>query len=329
MKKTLLFLSLTIVGFFSLFFLFLFAGNAPLAEDIIWGVNFSFKQAERLSLDWREVYENALTDLKAKHIRVAVHWDAVEADKNQFFFEDIDWMMERAREEGAEVILAVGMKTPRWPECHVPSWAATLPQLEQQKEISEMLTALVTRYRDHEALGAWQVENEPLFPFGECPWMDSTFLKDEISLVQSLDSGHDVFTSDSGELSFWWQAATLGDKVAVTLYQKAWFEPLKRYVDYPLPPVFYGRKAWLVEQVFGKEVFVGELQAEPWTPFALEDASLTEQAKTMDIARFKDNIAFAKETGLDTFYLWGTEWWYWLKEVHGNDEILKEAKKLF
>jgi hypothetical protein len=48
----------------------------------------------------------------------------------------------------------------------------------------------------------------------------------------------------------------------------------------------------------------------------------------MDFKKFKENIDFAKKTGLDTIYLWGVEWWYWLKEK-GNESILDEAKTLF
>ena len=49
----------------------------------------------------------------------------------------------------------------------------------------------------------------------------------------------------------------------------------------------------------------------------------------MDLERFQKNIKFAKKTGLDEFYLWGAEWWYWLKTKHDKPEIWEEAKKLF
>jgi len=49
----------------------------------------------------------------------------------------------------------------------------------------------------------------------------------------------------------------------------------------------------------------------------------------MNIEQFEKNIKFAKETGLDKFYLWGAEWWYWMKEKHNNDEFWQKAKTLF
>jgi len=28
------------------------------------------------------------------------------------------------------------------------------------------------------------------------------------------------------------------------------------------------------------------------------------------------NIDFAKRTGFNEIYVWGVEWWYWMKTVH-------------
>ena len=39
-------------------------------------------------------------------------------------------------------------------------------------------------------------------------------------------------------------------------------------------------------------------------------------------------VDYAKRTGQDTFYLWGAEWWYWMKVKHNQPEIWEEAKKL-
>ena len=35
------------------------------------------------------------------------------------------------------------------------------------------------------------------------------------------------------------------------------------------------------------------------------------------------------EKFLKEFYLWGAEWWYWMKEKQNKPEIWDEAKKLF
>ncbi len=314
-----------LILFFSLFFI----GSVPQADKIAWGVNFSQKHSQSLGLDWKENYLALLDDLNVKNIKLAVHWDLIEPQENQFNFQDLDWQVEKAEEKRAKLVLAIGMKTPRWPECHVPEWAKNKSKQEQQKEILKMLENIILRYKDSPAIKYWQVENEPLFPFGDCPWIDKDFLKKEIDLVKSLDKKDRVLISDSGEGSFWIQAAILGDIVGTTIYRKAWFHQPGFYVNYPFPPIFYARKAQIINKLFDKEVICVELQTEPWGPKLLYDSPLEEQEKTMNLEQFKANIEFAKKTGLKEFYFWGSEWWYWMKEKQNRPAIWDQAKKIF
>jgi len=292
-------------------------------------VNFSQKHTENLGLNWQETYLALLDDLKVKNIKLISHWDLIEPKEGDYNFEDLDWQIETADEKGVKILLVIGMKSGRWPECHIPDWTINLNKKEQQKEILEMIEKIVLRYRDRVSIWAWQVENEPFFPFGVCPWVDKKFLKKEIELVKSLDPQKPIIEADSGEGSFWIDAARFGDIPSTTMYRKVYFRQIKMYIEYPLPPVFYWRKAKIIKFFFGKKVIVGELQAEPFGPVLLYDLPLEEQEKTMNLERFKKNIGFATKTGFDTFYLWGSEWWFWLKEKQGNSEIWQEAKKLF
>jgi len=305
-------------------------GQAPKAAKIIWGVNFSQKHATDLGLDWQKTYLALLDDLKVKNIKLLTHWDLIEPQAGQYNFDDLDWQIRMAKERGASIILVIGMKTGRWPECHIPFWAKGLDKKEQQTEIVALLRAIVSREQKNDNIKAWQVENEPFFPFGQCPWTDKNFVKQEVALVKSFDiQKRPVILSESGEMASWFSAAKLGDKVAATMYRKAWFAPLKIYIPYPLPPIFYWRKAQIIKTFFNKDVFCGELQAEPWCPDQLYNCSLAEQAKTMNASQFKRNVQFAQKTGFSEFYFWGAEWWYWLKEKQNNPEIWQEAKRLF
>ena len=321
---------LYILIFLLLAFLFFFVGRPSPAEKIVWGVNFSHKHAELLGLDWRETYLALFDDLGAKNVKLAAYWDLIEKERGNYDFEDLDWQIETAREKGAELLLVVGMKAPRWPECHIPGWAEILDKAEQQERILALIEKIVLRYASSPAIVMWQAENEPFFPFGQCPWTDRDFLKKEIALIKSLDQmNRPVVISDSGEGSFWIQAARLGDVVGTTMYRKVWFHQLQAYVSYPFPPTFYARKARVIEKLFNKKVINVELQAEPWGPQLLYDSPLPEQEKTMNLEQFRKNVEFAKETGFDKFYLWGAEWWYWMKEKQELPEIWDEARKLF
>lgn len=316
-----------VILFFLTAFTFFFFMNRPLeAEKIKWGVNFSQKHTQKLGLDWKKVYLAILDDLKTRNLKISVDWDMIEPERGEYNFQDLDWQIQEAEKRKAKIILVLGFKTLRWPECHIPDWAKTLNQEEQQTRILELIEKIVLRYKKSPAIAIWQVENEPFFPFGVCPWQDKEFLKKEIKLVKSLDQ-RPVLISDSGEGSFWIQAAKLGDIVGTTMYKTVWVKPLKRYLNYPFPPSFYWWKARLIHYLFGKRVIVVELQAEPWGPTLLYDSPLKEQKKTMNLEKFKEMIDFARKTGFDEFYFWGAEWWFWLKEKHNDPSFWNLAKK--
>ena len=306
-----------------------FVGPSSPADQVVWGVNFSQKFASGLQVDWRAAYLAILDDLRPAHIKVLTAWDDIETEPGVLSFDSMDFELDQARVYGADVVLVIGMKTGRWPECHLPDWAKPLTKEEQQARVLGLLEAFVVRYRTHPALAAWQVENEAMFPFGDCPWYDTAFLRREAELVKRLDPSRPVVVTDSGELSLWWQAATIGDVVGTTLYRTAWFNELDRELTYPLPPVFYGRKAWLVKQLFGKPVWNVELQAEPWGRSLLYNLPLEEQRTLMTPEKFNAIISYARKTGLNTFYLWGAEWWYAMKTVHADSGMWDAARKLF
>lgn len=332
MKKK-IFLILIFLGILMItLFFFFFIGKAPQQKEILWGVNFSQKHAEYLGLDWKEAYRAILNDLGATRVRLAVYWNVIEPKQGVFVFDDIDWQVQQAEQQKTKLILVVGMKEPRWPECHAPDWSLPLSKISTQEQILKMMEQVVLRYKNSPSLAMWQVENEPLisFSFGLCPAKDEAFLKQEIALVRSLDPSHPILVSDSGELSLWTRSASIADTVGVTMYRRVWSPQLNNYFTYPLPPVFYWRKAELIQWLFGKRVIGVELQAEPWGPGKLiYDTSVAEQMKTMSLSQLKKNIAYARKSGLSEQYFWGAEWWYWMKTKQNDPSFWNEVKTVF
>ncbi len=314
----------------AIFALYLFTGKTTPAENIVFGVTFSQKFAEEMNLDWRAAYLDVLDGLNVKKLRLVAYWDKVEPKQGEYFFDDLDWQIAQAEERGADIILAIGRKTPRWPECHSPEWVDSLTIPEQQERLLLTLTEIINRYQNNKAIKAWQVENEPFLKgFGECPKLDKQFLDREIALIRKLNTtGKTIIMTASGELSSWIQPAVRGDVLGTTLYRNVWSDLLGRF-EYPILPVFYGKRAKSVKFFTGVErVIVIELQAEPWSATSIQETSAKGQAKSMDLEKFKDVIEYARQTGLDEFYFWGVEWWYQKKE-QGNDAIWSEAKKLW
>lgn len=315
-----------------LLFYFFFMARGKEQKSITWGVNFSQAQTEFLNIDWKETYTAILDDLGVKNIKLLTNWDWVEGKRDEYYFSDIDWQIQEAKKRNGKVIYVVGMKSGRWPECHLPAWANYLKKNEQQEKILQYIAQVVNRYKHDPTITAWQAENEPLFHFGVCPWYDEGFLKKEVALIKSLDGSRPIIVSESGEQSWWFKAASIGDIVGTTLYRKVWVHITDThgfYMDIPLSPSSYGFKASIIQRLFGKKVINVELQAEPWFPNVFEGLPLAEQEKQMNVDQFIKNVVYAQHTGLDTFYFWGTEWWYWMKEKQNRPEIWNEAQKLF
>jgi GH35 family endo-1,4-beta-xylanase len=316
-------------------FCYFFVGKPKQATNITWGVDFSQAQATSLGLDWKQTYSAILEDLGVKNIKLHTQWDMVETQEGNYDFSDIDWQLQQAQTNNAKVIYVVGVKTGRWPECHIPDWASTLSAPQQQTLVLAYLSQVINRYKGNSAVQYWQVENEPFFKFGECPdwyYQSPDFIAKEVALVKQLDPSRQIIISDSGEGSLWFKAANLGDIVGTTMYREVWFhitDTIGFDLHYFFPPVFYERKALLIQKLFGKKVINVELQAEPWASVPFNQVPLAQQYETMNEQMFQSNVSYAKQTGLDTFYFWGVEWWYWLKTAENQPAIWNDAKNMF
>ena len=328
-KKTLKILLITLIIFLGLGFI-LSRGHIYKTDELRYGLTFSKMQAENLGLDWRAVYLDILDDLQVKDLRLSAYWNEVEPQKNAYNWSDLDWQLEQARVSGADVILAVGGRLPRWPECHFPAWAADLSADSREQEILEYIRDTVLRYHGEENIAAWQVENEPfLSHFGDCPEFKAAFLDKEIALVRSLDDRPIVIT-DSGEISVWIPAARRADIFGTTMYRDTYSQVLNRYVHYPIGPGFFRFKKNLAG-LFARpqKWIVIELQAEPWGPIPYQEMPKSERDRTMNLEKFREILEFSRQAGFREFYLWGAEWWYWEREKNNDPEMWEEARGLF
>jgi len=310
-------------------FFFLIRRPSGLTDHPEWGVAFSKTFATEVGLDWRENYLAILDDLGVKKIRLPIYWQDVEPQPGQYNFSDYDWMIEEAQKRNVELILVVGRKLPRWPECHAPFWSDKLAENEKQQKILDYMTTAVERYKNIGNLYLWQVDNEPFLMFGECATTSAAFLDQEVGVAHKLDPNHQVMVTDSGELSIWVPAAKRADIFGTTMYRVIYSRKVGGYFHYPIPPRFFWFKANLVHLFYpGKPIVVSELQAEPWGPKLIQDLTLEEQAVSMDLNQFNSNIEYARAVGFPENYLWGAEWWYWLKTKHDKPEFWDAAKRV-
>ena len=173
-------------------------------EPKLFGVTYSARNAEDFGMSRTSVFTEILDDLKVRHIRLPVYWTEVEKENDKYDFSEIDWQLREAEKRGAEIILAVGRKLPRWPECFVPEWVSAKKDRNfEETELFDYIETTVERYKNNPALKIWQVENEPFLPFGrECSLFGDKVLEREIAIVKKIDGAHPVLITDSGELSF-------------------------------------------------------------------------------------------------------------------------------
>lgn len=321
--KKILIVILIIIALFYIFPL------KPSSTKLSLGVTFSKPFSLFMGLDWRETYLAILDDLGTKNIRLMSYWNESELSDGNYTFSDLDWQISEASKRGVNIILVLGQKQPRWPECHIPSWAMDLPVEQRQAKLMNLIKTVVDRYKNNKNIAVWQVENEHFFHFGECLEYDLAFFDKEIAYVHSLDNSRPIMITDSGEMGSWYRASSRADILGTTMYRIVHNEYFG-YFYYPIPVSYYVVKAWLIKKITGvKEVIIAELQGEAWGPQMPNEMSMEEQNKSMNPEKLRGIVEYARYTGFKEAYLWGAEYWYWQKTVKGDDRIWVEAKRLF
>ena len=129
-------------------------------QDNQFGTTFVASYAEHLGLDKREAFDAITSDLKLSNVRLVSYWSEGEKDRGEYDFSELDWQFQKAREKGIKVSLSIGLRQPRWPECHQPEWSKSLTKDEWYPELKKYLSLTVNRYRDNPSLSSYQLENE-------------------------------------------------------------------------------------------------------------------------------------------------------------------------
>ncbi len=298
----------------------------------VYGVSFSPDHATYLGLDWEKTYLSILDDLKVQRIRLPTYWTTIEPKDGVYNFSQIDFMLKEASKRHIKVLLVIGIKQPRWPECHIPDWAAKLSLQDRRTKALEYMQKVVERYKNsHPEIWGWQVENEALLNFGwNCDPPDKNFLTEEIKHVRSWDNTRPIIITDTGEWRAWITPMKLSDILGISVYRKA-YNPTLGYIQYPFPPIMYELKSFFVRLFFAphnQKTIITEFQAEPWTQDAITTSTINEQINDFSLKDFSNNITFIKSSSFNEVYFWGVEWWAYMAQ-HGHPEYWEFAKKLF
>lgn len=335
-KESLGFMNLAgkVLGIFLIGFgLYILSFAGIVREDLKLGVSFSPRYAQSLGLEPKQTFTTMLDELEVSLIRLPVYWDEIEVREGNYDFSKMDFYLTETLKKNTKVILGVGLKQPRWPECHTPPWLSQLPRSDRDQKLLELIKTEVNYFKKYPHIIYWQVENEPFVDFGLCLKPDSqskAILEKEIEIVKNLDS-RPIMITESGELSSWIHSSRRADILGPTLYRTVW-NPYFGMIDYPFPPVFYHLKGKLVQLISGKpnqQIIISELQAEPWITGqrGIADVDPDALAKQFTVKKFGKHLNYARETGIKEGILWGVEWWYYMRS-NNHPEYVEFAKRL-
>lgn len=298
-----------------------------------YGITWSPPYARYLGISSEDGLVAALEDLRVKHVRLSTEWSSLEPKQGQFDWTDLDRHLDLLAAHTVPVTLAIGFKTPRWPECSHPVWATHLSRVDREAALRTYLTALIRHVQTRKEIVAWQVENEPFFPFGSCQAREFKDIRSEYPLVRALDPyepfHREITVSDSGELGTWLPPAPEIDAVGVSVYRVTNNVLFGVHTYDWLPPWWYFRKMLVTRLLTGKAYYVSEFQMEPWVLTDMKISSIEEMFQTFSLDRMRVNHWELQRIGFPRVDLWGAEWWYWMKEQKNHPEFWEEAKTIF
>jgi hypothetical protein len=301
-------------------------------KPLVMGVTFIPAYAEALGLNPEETLDALINDAGARNFRLVSYWNQLEPNPGAYDFSVLDWQFKKIEAAGGTVSLSLGLRQPRWPECHMPDWAKGQSTDQWQPKLEGFMAAVVNRYRSSSALVSYQVENEFFNRFGDCHDFSRDRLVREFNLVKKADPKHPVIISRSNNFAGFATGEPTPDVYGFSVYRRVWEAAAsKRYFQYPLPSWHYAFLAGMQKILKGKDSMLHELQTEAWPPNGknIPEISLEEQNKSFDAKRFRATVDFAKQIGFREIYLWGGEYWYYrLHKLH-DASVWNVAKDVF
>ncbi len=297
-----------------------------------YGVTWSSPYAWSLGLDPNKGLGEVLDDLGVRRFRIPAYWTDIERKQGVYDFTILQEQLDAIGKRDGKVMLAIGARLPRWPECWVPEFTRIVDTETRAAMQLAYFKATYERFKNHPTVVGFQVENEAKFNFfAHCPGLTDELVSKELTFVRGEEAKRGVlkrpvYTTDSGELSLWQDYRKEIDGLGVSVYRTVtnpWLGVIRYWF---LPPWFYTRKADLLG--WGGRLFVSEFQMEPWSDRPLQETKLEDQFKTLSIQQMRKNFAYARQMDVVAVDFWGVEWWLWMKE-QGRAEFWNEARMFF
>jgi hypothetical protein len=220
--------------------------------------------------------------------------------------------------------------------------------------VTAFLTRIVERYRERDAIIAWQVEHEAVDPLGmEHSWrLALTFVQREVEAVRAADASRPVMMNGFLPTSIlvagqqWWRTRDQGDSLAIAQaladivgidyyprHAVVRIGPSTVYLDGSASQWQQWRQRRLLAQVVasGRQVMVVEGQAEPWeavtTPPNPRGRRMYSCLPEHVIENYNRCLRSAGRFPLSAYLFWGAEYWVLRRHV-GDDAYLNAFARI-
>ena len=316
-------------------------------EKPSYGMSYSFEQAGWYGLDPRTAYVDLLDRYNFSWVRLPFFWNQMTDESGNLKIDDLEFAISEAEKRNVKVVVALGLKTPYYPEFHLPPKigekikfgdviTASHPVAPDVLEINKKLVSALSKYPN---ISHWQVENEPFLANIDQVTIDKSLLEQEIKVVREADpSSRPVMLSNAARSFYDKKYRDLlsllspGDVVAVNAYfvtqgvDLLAVSPFGREIHLSWPVWF----SWPVQswgflspdyetiksdsEAVGVDVWITEMQAEPYIRSieAAEGSNFT--FAPSDIARAD---SFMRSKGFGSVGFWGAHFWQF-REKNGD-----------
>ncbi len=255
---------------------------------------------------------------------------------------------------------------PEWLRQAAPIAPDELPEHHPlvRRHLLAFLEAAARRLSVHPAVEALQVENEPYvnyrpnrllrwigrerygpgeqrslhilflkFGWNATTWrISESFLAEEVATVRAAAPGTPIVLTHASWLRTdrsWRSLLQLGDVLGQSVYTKRQLGPwpwlyLFPYRLGPLSPHLPAQARAAARQ--GKALWITELQAEPFEKSGVDERHTPGALRGFTPQRLAENLSLARRAGAARVYLWGVEWWAYLKDRHGDDRLWRAGR---
>lgn len=283
------------------------------------GVSFSAKQCRNFDISVHDCLFWLCKEAGFRRFRLMSYWNEIEKKQGAYDFSELDMQIETISAFDGVITLGLGVKQPRWPEYHWPKWVKGLSDQEKTDALLAFLAVVVDRYKNNTMIISWQLENEALLSnFGESIHIDRGRLLAEYNLIKKRNPTRPIIMSTSNGWGIPMRQP-IPDIVGFSYYPIMYKNG--RYNRTVQKPWLHKVRKSLIRTFLGKEVFIHELQLEPWGPTAIWKMPIEDQNKSMDTAQIKKNITAAQKISAYPIDLWGAEWWYWRLQKHNDPSV--------